>query len=113
MFENPRLVERFLDFWRTTGYQRIGFLYGRYEPHSDVPLGIRATVAAIYEPPQENSRDQIKLLPDERQQMVDGLAQALGLRRVGWIFTDLVPKDIKEGTVRHSLYLHLFHINAQ
>lgn len=54
MFENAHLVERFLNYWRSTGHQRIGFLYGRYEIHADVPLGIRATVAAIYEPPQVN-----------------------------------------------------------
>lgn len=52
MFENPQIVERFLDYWRVTGHQRIGFLYGTYEIHTDVPLGIRATVSAIYEPPQ-------------------------------------------------------------
>lgn len=52
MFENASLVERFLNYWRGTGLQRIGYLYGRYEVHSDVPLGIRAVVAAIYEPPQ-------------------------------------------------------------
>nr|CAG4634776.1 EOG090X05T8 [Alona affinis] len=27
--ENPNLVERFLHYWRVTGHQRIGFLYGR------------------------------------------------------------------------------------
>lgn len=52
MFENSELVERFLDYWRITGHQRVGFLYGRYEIHPDIPLGIRAVVAAIYEPPQ-------------------------------------------------------------
>jgi nuclear protein localization protein 4 homolog len=108
MFENPRLVERFLNFWRTTGYQRIGFLYGRYEAHADVPLGIRATVAAIYEPPQENSRDQVKLLPDERQEVVDALARTLGLRRVGWIFTDLVADDVKKGTVSFDAHVSCF-----
>lgn len=56
MFENSELVERFLDYWRTTGHQRIGFLYGRYEIHPDIPLGIRAVVAAIYEPPQVNKK---------------------------------------------------------
>lgn len=54
MFENSELVERFLNYWRITGHQRIGFLYGRYEIHPDIPLGIRAVVAAIYEPPQVN-----------------------------------------------------------
>lgn len=52
MFENAHLVERFLNYWRSSGLQRVGFLYGKYETHTDVPLGIRATVAAIYEPPQ-------------------------------------------------------------
>lgn len=52
MFENASLVEHFLEFWRQTMHQRVGFLYGRYQPHKDVPLGLKATVAAIYEPPQ-------------------------------------------------------------
>ena len=38
-FENKDLVERFLNYWRSTGHQRIGFLYGNYEIHNDVPLG--------------------------------------------------------------------------
>lgn len=61
MFENSELVERFLDYWRITGHQRIGFLYGRYEIHPDIPLGIRAVVAAIYEPPQVNKIIILKL----------------------------------------------------
>ena len=51
-FENPFIVEQFLNYWRSTGNQRIGMMYGRYEHHEKVPLGIRASVAAIYEPPQ-------------------------------------------------------------
>ena len=52
LFENPQIVERFLNYWRKSGHQRMGFLYGRYEVHDGVPLGIRVSIAAIYEPPQ-------------------------------------------------------------
>nr|CAG4643945.1 EOG090X05T8 [Lepidurus arcticus] len=101
VFENPHLVERFLHYWRCTGHQRIGYLYGRYEVHSEVPLGIKAIVAAIYEPPQESTRDEVKLLPDTREEVVKALASKLGLKRVGWMFTDLVAEDPQKGTVRH------------
>ncbi|XP_059611654.1 nuclear protein localization protein 4 homolog isoform X2 [Phlebotomus argentipes] len=102
MFENPALVERFLNYWRFSGHQRMGFLYGTYEVNADVPLGIRARVAAIYEPPQESSRDSIRLLDDEYKTDVDEIAAALGLRKVGWIFTDLMSENVASGTVKHN-----------
>lgn len=83
MFENTTIVERFLNYWRTTGHQRMGFLYGSYEISTDVPLGIRAKVAAIYEPPQESTRDSIKLLEDESGADIEEVAKALGLKKVG------------------------------
>lgn len=113
MFENPSLVERFLNYWRSTGHQRVGFLYGRYEVHTDVPLGIRAVVAAIYEPPQESTKNSIRLLPDEKEAVVDELAHLLNLKRVGWIFTDLIADDIKKGTVKHVRNIESHFLSAQ
>ncbi|XP_022916335.1 nuclear protein localization protein 4 homolog isoform X2 [Onthophagus taurus] len=112
-FENTKLVENFLNYWRITGNQRIGFLYGTYEIHSDVPLGIKANVVAIYEPPQDSTRDSVRLLPDTREEIVDQLATALGLRRVGWIFTDLVAEDVKKGTVKHLRNATSHFLSAQ
>ena len=113
IFENAMLVDRFLNFWRITGTQRIGFLYGRYERHLDVPLGIKAVVAAIYEPPQESTRDSVKLLADPRQKAVDEIADKLGLRCVGWVFTDLLSEDASKGTVRHTRGANSHFLSAQ
>eukprot|EP00092_Neocalanus_flemingeri_P040163 GFUD01043748.1.p1 GENE.GFUD01043748.1~~GFUD01043748.1.p1 ORF type:complete len:467 (+),score=99.14 GFUD01043748.1:53-1453(+) len=98
MFENPQIVERFLKIWRESGNQRGGWLYGRYELYPEVPLGMKAVVCAIYEPPQETSKDTLKLLPDPKEEVVEEIAANLGLRRVGWIFTDLIP--LSDGKVK-------------
>lgn len=114
IFENALVVETFLDFWRKTGNQRVGYLYGRYDVHNDVPLGIKATVVAIYEPPQESDGDSIGLsFPDPRQEQVDLVASQLGLKRVGWIFTDLVPLDRQKGTVKNLRNATTHFLSAQ
>lgn len=113
MFENASLVDRFLNYWRVTGHQRLGFLFGTYEVYPDVPLGIRARVAAIYEPPQESTRDSIKLLDDEHEAEVDALARALGLKRVGWIFTDLIGEEDSSGNVKHVRGIETHFLTAQ
>ena len=114
VFENPSIVERFLDYWRKTSHQRLGYLYGKYEIHNDVPLGIKATVVAIYEPMQESSSEHIKLiLPDPRGEMVETIASQLGLQKVGWIFTDLLPLDRTRGTVKHLRHSDTYFLSAQ
>ncbi|CAG0914058.1 unnamed protein product [Notodromas monacha] len=109
MFENQYIVDRFLNYWRTTGNQRFGFLYGYYEPHDTVPLGIRAVVAAIYEPPQDSTKRELNFHPDPVLPTVDFVADSLGLRRIGWIFTDLMTENLQMGTVQNlrNLQTHL------
>lgn len=76
-------------------------------------LGIRANVVAIYEPPQESSRDSVRLLPDEKEEVVEQIATSLGLRRVGWIFTDLLAEDVQKGTVKHTRNIESHFLSAQ
>ncbi len=52
-------------------------------------------------PCQVSSRNSVELIEDDREEQVNSIAEQLGLRRVGWIFTDLVAQDLKTGTVRH------------
>ncbi|CAG5032441.1 unnamed protein product [Parnassius apollo] len=113
LFQNAALVERLLAYWRATGHQRLGFLYGNYEQHPDVPLGIRARVTAIYEPPQESGRDFISLGEDPRAELLAELTRRLGLRRVGWLFTDLLPRDLAAGTVQHVRGVDTHFLSAQ
>ncbi|WKX95112.1 hypothetical protein Q1695_011961 [Nippostrongylus brasiliensis] len=112
-FENQDIVNDFLDFWRTTGNQRVGYLIGKYQPFTDVPLGIKATVVAIYEPPQSSSPDGVQLLDDPNEQAVEQLCNNLGLRRVGWIFTDLWSADRVKGTVHCTRHKNAFFLSAE
>ncbi|KAM6111235.1 LOW QUALITY PROTEIN: nuclear protein localization protein 4 homolog [Pterocles gutturalis] len=112
MFENHTIADRFLDFWRKTGNQHLGYLYGRYTEHKDIPLGIRAEVAAIYEPPQIGTNS-LEILDDPKAEVVDEIAAKLGLRKVGWIFTDLVSEDTRKGTVRYSRNKDTYYLSAE
>lgn len=113
MFENSGIVDEFLKYWRLTGNQRIGFLYGNYEVTTDVPLGIRAVVVAIYEPPQQSTKNGIKLLEDPQDGEVQEMAEKLGLRKVGWIFTDLLHHETESGKVKHLRGGETFFLTAK
>ncbi|MCO5598525.1 hypothetical protein L7F22_052622 [Adiantum nelumboides] len=94
-FAHPQLIENLLNFWRSTGLQRFGFLIGRYEPYDKVPMGIKAVVEAIAEPPQEGDADGLTLgVPWEDAGRIEKLAQNCGnMSVVGMIYTDLSPLD--------------------
>ncbi|CAJ0932099.1 unnamed protein product, partial [Mesorhabditis belari] len=111
--ENQDFVNDFLNFWRKSGHQRVGFLIGRYESFPDVPLGIKAQVVAIYEPPQATSDNGVKLLDDKNKEMVDKVCDWLGLKVIGWIFTDLWSADLKKGTVHCTRNANSYLLSAE
>jgi nuclear protein localization protein 4 homolog len=104
-FASKEVVDRFIDGWRKNGTQRFGFLIGRYEPYLEVPMGIKAVVEAIHEPPQQGEVDGLTVaLPWEDEKRIQELGswcyddaemRKLGKGKVqilGQIFTDLTPQ---------------------
>lgn len=106
-FENAGIMEGFLDYWRKTGKQRVGILLGYYLPFDNPgapPLAIKAVVAVIYEPPQTSTNRSVTIncpLEELLSPTAKAVNRGLGLRPVGWIFTDLTADTSNNGTVKH------------
>jgi nuclear protein localization family protein 4 len=102
-FANQEIVERLLAEWRNTGSQQVGWLFGSYSKHEEVPLGITCTVQAIDRFPQTFSNSTLSMENDPNEKEILNVAKKLGLRRVGWIVTDHVPDvDGKVKNVRNA-----------
>lgn len=112
-FSSASLIESFLNFWRTSGHQRFGYLYGRYEPYLDVPLGIKAVVEAIYEPPQQDHSDGIELtLAWQEEAEINKVAEACGLVQVGMIFSDLIDDGQGTGSVLAKRHVNSYFLSS-
>ncbi|KFH63310.1 hypothetical protein MVEG_10720 [Podila verticillata NRRL 6337] len=113
-FSTASIIDNFIGYWRSTGLQRFGYMYGRYEPYSEVPLGIKAVVEAIYEPPQEGDSEGLKLDdPIEGEKRADEMAAACGLQRVGMIYTDLTDDGTGKGTVLCKRHIDSYFFSSQ
>lgn len=112
-FERPSLIERFLAPWRAEGYQRFAWLYGRYERYDVVPLGIKAVVCAMYEPPQDGSIDGFHLLEEDPFcAQVEAGAGLAGLERVGMMYTDLHDDGSARGKVQNHRNAETFFLSS-
>jgi nuclear protein localization protein 4 homolog len=98
-FENPSIIDNFISYWRSTGTQRAGYLFGRYETYENVPLGVKAIVSVIFEPPQESGHDYIQLHTDFQLNPIIELASKLNLELVGIVYSDLTDDGSRTGKV--------------
>ncbi|KAK7064546.1 nuclear protein localization protein 4 [Favolaschia claudopus] len=109
------VIERFLHAWRSTGSQRFGWLIGRYEPYDIVPMGIKAVVEAIYEPPQEGDLDGLTLgLPWEEEPRIRAVSASAStpLTVVGYIFTDLTPTEEDRSKIVYKRHPGSFYMSS-
>lgn len=114
-FERHGLIEDFLaSGWRADGKQRFAWMLGRYAPYEEiVPLGIKAVVAALYEPPQESHIDGFRLLSDKYYAAVEASARLLGLQVVGMLYTaDLHDDGTGKGSVSFNRSRDTFFMSS-
>ena len=48
-----------------------------------------------------STTNSLELQEDPYEEIITEITSKLGLRRIGWIFTDLVADDLEKGTVKH------------
>ena len=105
-------MDRFLERWRMTGHQQAGWLFGTYSKMDEsIPLGIKCNVDVIYPMEQTFENSKLILKDDPNDSVILEVAKRLGLQRIGWIVTDLVPD--KDGMVQNVRHKDTHYVTAE
>lgn len=90
------------------GVKRGGFMYGVVTEEGKVEVNF------IYEPPQHGTEENLVLLRDsEEENLVEAIALGLGMRKVGFIFTQTVSQDKKDYTLSNREVLQAAELHAE
>ncbi|KAM1257192.1 hypothetical protein ACFX15_030578 [Malus domestica] len=88
--------------------KRGGFMYGTVSEEGKVEVDF------IYEPPQQGTEDNLVFYRDpEEEKAVEAIAMGLGMRRVGFIFTQSVSQDKKDYTLSNREVLQAAEFHAE
>ncbi|KAH6802224.1 Nuclear pore localization protein NPL4 [Perilla frutescens var. frutescens] len=88
--------------------KRGGFMYGTVSEEGKVEVDF------IYELPQQGTEENLILLRDpDEEKLVEAIALGLGMRKVGFIFTQTVSQDKKDYTMSNSEVLQAVELQAE
>lgn len=88
--------------------KRGGFMYGTVSEEGKVEVDF------IYEPPQQGTEEKLFLLRDpDEEKLVEAIALGLGMRKLGFIFTQTVSQDKKDYTMSNFEVLQAVELQAE
>lgn len=90
------------------GVKRGGLMYGNVSPEGKVE------VHYIYEPPQQGTEENLILLRDpDEEKIVEAIAMGLGMKRVGFIFTQTISQNKKDYTMSNKEILQAAELHGE
>ncbi|KAK6145686.1 hypothetical protein DH2020_022506 [Rehmannia glutinosa] len=88
--------------------KRGGFMYGRVSEEGKVEVDF------IYEPPQQGTEEDLILLRDpDEEKLVEAIALGLGMKKVGFIFTQTISQDKKDYTLSNKEVLQAVEMQTE
>lgn len=88
--------------------KRGGFMYGTVADDGAVEVDF------IYEPPQQGTEENLILMRDtDEERLVDAIAMGLGMRRVGFIFTQTISQNKKDYTMSNREVIQAAELHGE